>query len=310
MKKYYIVTGSAGFLGRHISRLLAQCGETVVGIGHDSWNSEDPYRWGISHWHAGHVNLENLETLAISASYIGRPQAIIHCAGGSNVGYSVSHPREDFLATVCSLLDVLEFSRLQSPITKIIYPSSAAVYGAFGPIPLQEDLPTIPISPYGIHKRIAEKLCISYGIHYNVPSVIVRFFSIYGSGLRKQLLWDACSKANSDDFNFFGSGEEKRDWIHVEDAANLLKLSLEHASTHSPIVNGATGHAVSTREILTQLGGLLTPPRNPRFSNAAKLGDPDSLLADISRIQAWGFKPNVPLHQGLADYVRWYQNFA
>lgn len=230
----------------------------------------------------------------------------LHCAGGSSVGYSIDHPREDFLATVGTMVDVLEFARLRSPAVKVIYPSSAAVYGARAELPLREEFAGAPISPYGLHKCMVEDLCRAHGARYGVPSALVRFFSLYGNGLYKQLLWDACTKAKAGDFTFFGTGEEQRDWLHVDDAARLLALAVDHATADSPVVNGATGVGLTIRELLTRLGALLSPPRIPVFSQAVKPGDPCHLVADVRRAQAWGFTPQVPLEAGLAAYIRWF----
>ncbi|MCA1986736.1 MAG: NAD-dependent epimerase/dehydratase family protein [Desulfovibrio sp.] len=304
MSACVVVTGAAGFLGRHVARELAGRGHAVVGLGYDCWDAPGAWEaWGVRHWRTAAVTLEALESLAADH---GPPAAVIHCAGGSSVGYSIEHPREDFLATVCSAVDVLEFARRRAPAVQVIYPSSAAVYGASGALPLHEALAPAPISPYGLHKRMVEDLCRGHGARYGVPSALVRFFSLYGNGLCKQLLWDACTKAAAGAFTFFGTGEEQRDWLHVEDAARLLVLAMDHASAESPVVNGAAGVGVSIREILTRLGALLSPPRTPGFSQAAKPGDPSHLVADVARARAWGFVPQVALDAGLADYVRWF----
>ncbi len=303
MSALVFVTGASGFLGRHVARQLAAQGLRVAGTGFDCWFGQDHRDWGLEHWQDGLVSLESLERLARDA---GEPSAVYHCAGGGDVGYSLSHPREDFQATVVSTVEVLEFARLRSPGMRVVYPSSAAVYGAAKTLPLREDLPPNPISPYGLHKRMAEDLCRNAGARYGVPVALVRYFSLYGNGLRKQLIWDACTKARAGDFTFFGTGEEQRDWLHVTDAARLLCLAGEHATPNCPVVNGATGMGVSIREVLTRLGALLDPPRAPGFSQAARDGDPRHLVADVAAASAWGFAPQVDLDAGLAAYVAWF----
>lgn len=302
-----IVTGAGGFLGRYAARNLSSSGVKVIGLGHDSWRGENPKDWGVRHWLSGPVSLKNLEELTRQAIGLGSLEGIVHCAGGSSVGYSLAHPYEDFISTVGSLADVLEFARRRNPPVKIVYPSSAAVYGESIP-PLREDQPAAPISPYGIHKYIAEELCRSYGIHFGVPSSVVRFFSLYGCFLRKQLIWDACVKANSGDFNFFGTGRECRDWLHVEDAVRLLSVAMDHATEKCLVVNGASGVGVSNFELLSLLGRFLSPSRMPSFSNSERTGDPNFLVASVEKSLQLGFVAKINLENGLKDYVEWFSS--
>lgn len=300
-----IVTGAAGFLGRYTARHLSSSGIKVIGVGHDSWRGENPKDWGVHHWLSSPVCLMNLEELTRQAVDIGSPEGIVHCAGGSSVGYSLAHPYEDFISTVGSLAEVLEFARRRNPPLKIVYPSSAAVYGESIP-PLREDQPVVPISPYGIHKHIAEELCRSYGMHFGVPSCIVRFFSLYGCYLRKQLIWDACVKSKNGDFNFYGTGMECRDWLHVEDAVRLLSVAMDHATERCLVVNGASGVGVSNFELLSLLGKLLSPSRVPIFSNSERAGDPNFLVASVERSIQLGFDAKISLENGLRSYVEWF----
>ena len=103
-----------------------------------------------------------------------------------------------------------------------------------------------PVSPYGVHKKIAEDLCRSYGQHFKIASCVIRLFSVYGVRLRKQLLWDECLKLSKNEITFFGTGQETRDWLHIHDVVNLLFTAAEHASSHCPTVNGGTGVGVSS----------------------------------------------------------------
>jgi UDP-glucose 4-epimerase len=305
VNKLVVVTGAAGFLGRHAARHLAASGFRVAGIGHGDFAGGSFRDWGMEAWESADVRLETLEELSAAR---GEVAAIVHCAGSGTVGFSLENPRGDFRRTVGTTVDVLEFARRRAPAVRVVYPSSAAVYGAAGGQPLAEDAPLAPISPYGLHKRMAEDACRCFAGRWGVPVAVVRFFSLYGEGLRKQLLWDACRKARDGAYRFFGSGEECRDWLHVADAARLLHLAMERADPACPVVNGGTGTGVSAREVLVRLGGQWRPVVTPGFSGAAKAGDPCHLVADVRRAAAWGFAPRVDIDTGLAGYLRWFRS--
>ena len=236
--KRILVTGANGFLGRHVSRMLAKLGYSVAGLGHGTFSQAELGAWGIDEWHEGDVTLESLmqyENL----------KAIFHCAGSGSVNFALQQPSQDFRRTVVTTSDVLEFVRSVSPSTVVVYPSSASVYGTIATMPIGEDAATLPISTYGTHKLLAEHLVKAYAHNFGAKASIVRFFSIYGCGLRKQLLWDACVKLAGGDEIFNGTGDEVRDWLHVEDAAELLIIAMQRASPSCPVVNGGTGTGVS-----------------------------------------------------------------
>jgi UDP-glucose 4-epimerase len=237
-----------------------------------------------------------------------RPHAILHFAGGGSVGYSIANPLEDFERTVRSTAHVLEYVRKFSPDTRIIYASSASVYGAVNNLPISETSPRSPISPYGAHKAMAEQLIELYAWRFRVSAAVVRFFSVYGTGLRKQLLWDGCRKLVDGGMTFMGTGREVRDWLHVEDAAKLMVMAVEEATFECPIVNGGTGIGVCVRDILTELASnLSSPPEGVQFSGAERVGDPPAFVADISLAAHWGWQPFVPWRDGVAEYAGWWK---
>lgn len=301
VKKTALVTGAHGFIGRHVARRFAEAGYEVRGIGHGAWDRKDFSGHGITFWHQAHVQLDSLVT------YGGEPDVIAHCAGSGSVMFSMSHPLQDFDRTVSSTAAVLEYVRLHSPGTVVVYPSSAAVYGNADVLPIRECAPREPISHYGIHKLLAERLCQSYADNFQVSVAIVRFFSVYGEGLRKQLLWDACSRVTSEGDTFFGTGSELRDWLHVEDAARLLLKAASHAAGSCPIVNGGSGQGITVREILSMVFEEFSPGRMPLFSGEARPGDPAGYQADIRMAEVWGWKPEVPLADGIKRYVEWFK---
>jgi len=299
VKKSVLITGAAGFIGRYVAKEFSSQGYEVVGMG---WGKfPDHVLWGVSTWHECEVTLETL------CAFANTPDVIVHCAGGSSVGYSVEYPRQDFCRTVDATSYVLEYMRLHSPDSKLVYPSSAAVYGQVNVVPILEDIELSPISPYGSHKLMAEQLCQMYARQYHLSIAIVRLFSIYGEGLRKQLLWDACQKLSQGDRTFFGTGEEIRDWLHVHDVSKFLMVAKTYADSSCPIVNVGSGEGVKVRDILNHLSCALGHNEVIEFSSQPKAGDPNAYIADISKIDAWGWQAYIDWHQGISDYVIWYQ---
>lgn len=301
MQKTVLVTGAYGFIGRYVARKLAHDGCHVIGLGHGSWAREEWRTWGIAEWHSADITLETLIT------YAGEPDVIVHCAGSGSVGFSMTHPYQDFQRTVATTLAVLEFARLYAPQARVAYPSSAGVYGMVQKLPIVETDPLSPASPYGVHKCLAEDLCQSYAKHFGIAVAVVRLFSVYGVGLRKQLLWDASQKIMRGEHSFFGTGEEIRDWLHVEDAASLLITAAAHASKECPIVNGGSGLGITVREVLTELFACFERADAPNFSGTVRSGDPAGYVADISRARHWGWQPSMDWKDGLHDYAAWFR---
>ncbi|MGK2849439.1 MAG: NAD-dependent epimerase/dehydratase family protein [Candidatus Limnocylindrales bacterium] len=298
--KTLVVTGANGFLGRHVSRVADAAGYRVVGIGHGDWTEETWRGWGLSAWHELDV------TVASLLAHVANPDVVVHCAGSSSVGFSLENPAQDFDRTVGTTLEVLEYLRTCAPEASLVYPSSAAVYGRAASLPITEDAPIAPISPYGVHKSAAEQLCRSYGRTFGTRVAVVRIFSAYGTELRKQLLWDACRKVRGGEARFFGSGRETRDWIHAEDVARLLLVAAEHASGEGPTVNGSSGAEVENRAVLETLMRALGSDLSLEFSGAARSGDPERYVGDRARASAWGWAPQRSLEEGIREYAGWF----
>jgi UDP-glucose 4-epimerase len=296
-----LVTGAHGFLGRHVARALAGRGLRVRGLGHGTWNPGEWRSWGLSDWHACDVTLEAL------ATHGGEPQAIVHCAGSASVGFSVAEPYLDFQRTVATTSCVLEFTRTLAPTARVVFLSSGGVYGSVA-APASEDRPLEPRSPYAVHKRIGEQLCAEYGRRYAVSSVILRLFSIYGPGLRKQLLWDACNRLTEGDAAFAGTGRERRDFVHVADAVELVALALPRASPEAPVVNGGTGHSASVAEVVEAVAAALPGAARPAFTGTERPGDPEQMLADPARARAWGWSPRWGWDDGVREYCTWFHS--
>lgn len=296
-----LVTGAFGFLGRHVARVCGRAGYIVHGIGHGSWLRTEWQEWGLSEWHMADVTQETLVSCGVE------PDLIIHCAGSGAVAFSLSHPAQDFDRTVITTRDVLEYVRQHRPGSHVVLPSSSAVYGNATHIPIPVTAPLRPVSPYGVHKQMAENICLSYSRYFEVSVAIVRLFSVYGIGLCKQLLWDACTKLSLGPSTFGGTGEETRDWLHVEDAARLL-LSVGISNT-SPqcIINGGTGVGVSTREIVEPIAKAFGGSDRAKFTGKRRRGDPINLVAGIDYSNALSWQPEKCLETELQLYLAWFK---
>lgn len=299
-----LVTGAHGFLGRHVARRIAHDGRLVTGIGHGAWDTAESGTFGLTFWHQADITLESLMT------YAGKPSLIVHCAGSGSVPFSMEQPHQDFVRTVSNTAAVLEYVRLHSPDTIVVYPSSAAVYGNVTKVPIVECDALNPASPYGVHKLMAEELCRSYAKHCGVRVAIVRFFSIYGSGLRKQLLWDACRKARDGDLLFHGTGREIRDWLHVHDAADLLVKASAEASNACPVFNGGSGIGTEIAEVVRVVATSMHASAEPTFRGVERSGDPSRYVADNARALGLGWRPEMRLEPGIRDYVSWFRSLG
>lgn len=302
MEKKVLVTGVYGFIGRYVAREYHENGYYVIGMGHGTWNLVDANFWGIDEFYNCDITIESLVKYAIDID------VIVHCAGSGSVGFSVENPLQDFERTVRTTYFVLEFIRKYSYNTKLIYPSSAAVYGFSNNLPLKEYSDLNPISPYGYHKKIVEELCRMYVEQYAVKVVVLRLFSVYGKELKKQLLWDACKKIVRKDNLFYGTGEETRDWMHVVDVAKYFFEATKYVSEKLEIYNIASGRSITVQDILELLYSVYGTNGKPVFNGRVNLGNPVHYLADVNRIQNWNIKNKVDLSQGIIEYVRWFKN--
>jgi UDP-glucose 4-epimerase len=296
-----LVTGGLGFIGRHVSRHFQAQGYRVIGIGHGS--IDEAGEAGLCRWQSSDVSRQSLEALAEPFDLI------VHCAGSSLVGPSFADPDAEFHKSVGAAVEVLEFARYQARSPRIVVLSSAAVYGIVTQLPIKEDIPLDPISPYGRSKLAIERHCQQYGRDHGLEIAVVRLFSVYGRGLRKQLFWDACQKFAKGDGRFGGNGGERRDWLHVHDAVRLIGAAAGRASTAVPIVNGGTGKSVKVRDALMQIRALWPAPvPQVEFSGEPRRGDPPGYEADMERALSLEWAPTHEFGAGLADFVHWARN--
>lgn len=301
MMKKVLITGAAGFLGRHVASAFKASDYYTYGIGHGEWKESEQALFGLDYWIQSSITLQAIVELEELFD------VIVHCGGSGSVGLSVTQPMQDFQRSVDSTLAVLEYIRLYNPDAYLIYPSSPAVQGIHDDTPIKESDPCHPVSPYGVHKKIAEDLCLSYKNYFNVNVLIIRFFSIYGPFLKKQLLWDASLKlVDNECAEFWGEGCETRDFVYISDAVSMILL-IANIKPGVDVVNCGSGVRTLVNDLVFSLKKSLNSKSDVLFNNRGRGGDPKFYWADISIAQSLGWKPEIALNEGLDSYLDWFK---
>ena len=235
-----------------------------------------------------------------------KPQVCIHCVGRASVALSVSQPHEDFNASVCVTFDLLNALRLYAPECRLIYLSSAAVYGNPQQLPIKEDYTPNPISPYGFHKLICEKLCAEFSEVYGVQTAIARIFSAYGTGLKRQVIWDISRKVIRESIlRLHGTGSESRDFIHVKDVARAIFCLSENSLGRADVYNIASGQETTIKDLAELIISEAGRSMEIEFDGVVPTGNPINWRADIGRSLKIGYDPKISIKHGLSSYVQW-----
>jgi UDP-glucose 4-epimerase len=153
-------------------------------------------------------------------------------------------------------------------------------------------------------------LCRSYAVTFGIRSTVARLFSVYGPRLRKQLLWDICSRLQRDSqtLDLGGTGAEIRDWTDVRDVVRLLvKIGEIPQPETFRIINGGSGRGTSVAEIANMLISNWGGDVAVRYSGVVRAGDPVSLLADDAGLRRLPFDWRIPIDRGLVDYAKWFK---
>lgn len=295
MTKNILITGINGFIGLHCYEVFNQK-YNIFGL--------DVFGIEKKNFVLGELDYENL--LSFNKSF----DAIIHLAGSGSVGMAQRNPEIEYAKTVLSSKHLLDFIINKSPESKLIYVSSAAVYGNCKYSVITEDCQLNPISTYGKHKVMVENFIQEYSQKNDLKYDIIRPFSVYGNNLKKQVLWDFCNKIK-DNFNnseilCFGTGEEERDFINVSDLVNCIEL-LMNDNKYGRIFNVGTGIATSINTIFTTLTSLFNYKGKLVYNMEENKNNPKVLVANIDKLSAIGFKPQIGIQEGLENYAKWFK---
>ena len=298
--KRILITGAKGFLGSNTARYFKNLGYLTYGLGHGDLLVDECSETGLDYWYKSNICIDAIKEINVVFD------VIVHCGGSGSVGFSVEYPYDDFKKTVDGTLEVLEYIRIYNPNTHLIYPSSPAVQGECIDEPIKESYVGKPASPYGYHKKIAEDLCQSYSSKYDLKISIVRLFSVYGNGLKKQLLWDACSKIKNKKIEtiFWGTGDETRDFIHIDDVVKIFEKLL-YVENKYMVINGGTGEKTSIKSVVNKIKKLLNSETKIRFNQQIDEGNPIYYRASTEKLKKILNSDMKTVDKGFAEYVNW-----
>ena len=291
--KSVLVTGAAGFIGGALAAHFREQGARVF-VDAERGQSASSRRWPLT------------EAGLLQAMSGATPDVIFHAAGSGTVAKVAAQPALELPANLAALLSVLQFAQRHAPAARVVLLSSAALYGNAPATPQRETDHRPPVSLYGLAKAQAEQLAEYYSAQHAVRTTAVRLFSVYGPGLRKQLLWDAMVKFDQGHSEFFGTGDERRDWLHIDDACTFMTALVAREPSQTFEVFNCGGEPASTAEVLGLLAAEAGAPA-PRFNGQTRAGDPPCLVADGAKAaRLLGWRAAVGWREGVADYAAWF----
>lgn len=299
-----LVTGGAGFIGSNIVARLVTEGHEVAVLD----NLTSGYRSNVAdHPRVRFVEGDVRDEAAVREAIAGA-EVVFHLAASVGNKRSIDHPIADAETNVIGTLRVLEAAR-RAGARKIVTSSSAGIFGELKTLPIREDHPVEPDSPYGASKLCGEKECLVYAKLFGLEAVCLRYFNVYGPNQRFDAYGNVIpifvfQMLRGETLTVFGDGEQTRDFVNVRDVvqANLLAANAQGVSG---AFNLGSGTRISINDLVRRLeaaSGL-----HPRVVHGPmRPGDVRDSLADIAAAQkAFGFSPSAGLEQGLREYVAW-----
>lgn len=308
-----LITGGAGFIGSHLVESLISQGtqEIIVVDNLSSGHRENiPTAPNISFVH------EDIRNTALVNRLVAKCDIVFHLAEyipetreygpGHVVKFSSEKPLEDFEVNAKGTLVVLDAARKHD--RKVIFTSTAAVYGNTGLQSIPEDTKPLPASPYGAAKLCAEIYGDIYSREFRLPIVVARLFNVYGPRQRKYVMYDLLLRLleNSTQLDVLGTGKEERDFIYVQDAVDALMMLASDPEAEGQVFNVGTGVATQVSTVVRLLLKILKLNIKVRFIGESWSGDVKAIVANIDRLTDVGFKPKFSLEKGVEKLVAWF----
>lgn len=309
---HYLVTGGAGFIGSNIVRGLLAQGKQVTVLDNLSSGKQKNIQDLLSQ-----IQFIEGSVLDINILHQILPsvQIIFHQAAIPSVPVSVRHPLESHAVNATGTLNILEVAR-QYSVQRVIYASSSSLYGDSPVLPKVESMIPNPLSPYAVNKLCGEYYCKVYASLYQLKTVSLRYFNVFGPRQDPQSEYAAVIPKFIDCFLkkkaplIYGDGQQSRDFTYIDNVveANILAATSPHIQG-GEVFNVAGGHqAITLNELITKLQRIFQTDLAPEY-HPSRIGDVKHSLADTSAIETkLEYKPSIPFDDGLLKTVKWFSS--
>lgn len=301
-----LVTGVAGFIGSHLAERLLMDGHEVCGI--DAFidyydrslkerNLEGPRSWNTFTFVEGNLLDMNLQPLLEGVDWVFHEAA--------QAGVRASWGKEFTRYTDCNVdatQRLLETVRHLENVKRVVYASSSSVYGNATELPLREDTQLRPYSPYGVTKLAAEHLCTLYQRNFAVPTVSLRYFTVYGPRQRPDMAFHRFCKSiiSSEPIHVYDDGQQTRDFTYISDVVEANIQAAQAEAAVGQVINIAGGSRVTLQNVLQMLE-IISGTQLEIVYEARQHGDVRHTFADTRRArQLLDYRPHVQLLEGLA----------
>lgn len=294
-----LITGVQGFIGRKVSYFLVKKKMNVYGIGRGKLSVNEIKKLGLKKNISGQINTSNLKKFnKINFDYV------IHCAG-KVIGLK---PNDDFKRNVLTTQLVCDFASNQEIKPNFIFLSTVAVYGNSKSQKLVEKNNIKPISNYALNKIISEKILEFYNQKNNAGVCVLRVGSVFGPGLKRQFIYDACKKIRKKENQFFGTGNEERDWLYIDDLVYLIFKILKKKSNSYNYYNVGYGIGIKISYVIKKICKLMKIDILPKFNKIGIDKNPQKLISNIHKLKKFNWKPTINFDTALKKYVSWFLN--
>ncbi len=308
----YLITGGAGFIGSTLANHLSKENSVIVIDDLSMGKEENLNKNSNLKFIKGSVTDRELMTDVLSNNSF---DYIFHLAAIASVADSVERPVETHQINFESVLMLLELIREhQKDLKRLVFSSSAAVYGDEPTLPKKEESVIRPLTPYAVDKFAAEQYVLDYNHLYGVNTSAVRFFNVYGPNQNPEspysgvisILVDRYKKLQNGlatEFTLFGDGSQSRDFVFIEDVIQALLLVATKEEALGKQFNVGTGSAITLKELIAVIDETLEITL-PIKHEAERDGDIKDSVSDIARLKSLGYQANFSVQEGMKKYLK------